>query len=103
MLLLAVIVVALDRRCHAFFVNPDLRAEDGKSVFAFFYQHRELKRLWRVKAGYVPLMPNVLGYLAVRLPPRTAPYFMTLLPVTFAVAAFSVFFAAVAASCSGRD
>ncbi|MES1172917.1 MAG: hypothetical protein ABUL62_01220 [Myxococcales bacterium] len=88
--LIGLTVLALDRRCHAFFVNPDLRAEDGKSVIAFFYSHWEVQRLWRVKAGYVPFMPNVLGYTAVRLPPPIAPYFMTLVPVIFTVAAFCI-------------
>jgi hypothetical protein len=92
-LLVGFVLLALSVRCHDYFVNPDLRAEDGKSVYAFFYQHREVQRLYRVKAGYVPFIPNLLGFIAVRLPPRTAPYFLTLVPLLFTVAAFCVFHA----------
>jgi len=80
----------LDYRCHGFFVNPDLRAEDGKMVYAFFFHSRYLRAVLRFKAGYMPLVPNLLGYVAARLPPPAAPYFLALVPASFAAAVFVV-------------
>lgn len=90
-LLLGVCALILDYRCHGYFVNPDLRAEDGKMVYAFFFHARYWKAILRFKAGYMPLVPNVLGYVAARLPPPAAPYFLALVPASFAAAVFTVF------------
>jgi hypothetical protein len=81
-------------RCYDTFIAPELRAEDGAKVFAYFYVHRQLGALLRFKAGYVPLLPNVLGYLAVRLPARVTPYFLTIAPAILTLATFSVLRAA---------
>jgi len=89
--LVGVVVAMLDYRCHAYFVNPDLRAEDGRMVFAHFYMHRGWKELFRFKSGYMPFVPNVLGYVAARLPPPAAPHFMTLAPAVLALAAYITF------------
>ncbi|HEX2672608.1 MAG TPA: hypothetical protein VHM25_17115, partial [Polyangiaceae bacterium] len=75
-LLIGLSALILDYRCHGYFVNPDLRAEDGKMVYAFFFHSRYLGAVLRFKAGYMPLVPNVLGYVAARLPPPAAPYFL---------------------------
>ena len=93
-LLLGLSALILDYRCHGYFVNPDLRAEDGKMVYAFFFQSRDLREVLRFKAGYMPLVPNALGYVAARLPPSAVPYFLALVPASFAAAVFVVFNAA---------
>jgi hypothetical protein len=93
-LVLGLSALILDYRCHGYFVNPDLRAEDGKMVYAFFFNYRSLQAVIRFKAGYMPLVPNALGYVAARLPPPAAPYFLALVPASFAAAAFAVFNAA---------
>ena len=93
-LLLGLSALILDYRCHGYFVNPDLRAEDGKMVYAFFFQSRDLREVLRFKAGYMPLVPNLLGYVAARLPPSAVPYFLALVPASFAAAVFAVFNAA---------
>jgi len=93
-LLLGLCALILDYRCHGYFVNPDLRAEDGKMVYTFFFQARYWKSVLRFKAGYMPFVPNLLGYVAARLPPPAAPYFLALVPATFAAAVFTVFNAA---------
>lgn|GEM_PF-3031279 len=92
--LIGLSALILDYRCHGYFVNPDLRAEDGKMVYAFFYTARRLGAVLRFKAGYMPLVPNILGYVAARLPPPAAPYFLALVPASFAAAVFVVFNAA---------
>ncbi len=102
-LLLGLTAAILDYRCHGYFVNPDLRAEDGKMVYSFFYEHRYWQALLRFKAGYTPLVPNALGYIAARLPPPAAPYFLAMLPATFAVAVFVVFNAAAFRRCVPSD
>jgi len=71
---------------------PSLQAEDGRSVFAHFYHHRELAQLLRFKAGYIPLVANLIGYLSVRVPIRMAPYVLTWLPLFMTLATYAVFF-----------
>jgi hypothetical protein len=79
---------------HELLLDPTLRVEDGARVFAHFYAKRELAELFRFKAGYVPLLPNWVGYLSVRLPVTLSPYFLTIVPTLLAIAAFTSFFAA---------
>lgn len=71
-------------RSYALIINPELRAEDGAKVFAYFYEHRDFEALFRLKAGYLPLLPNLLGWLSVRLPARATPYFLTVVPTLLA-------------------
>jgi hypothetical protein len=53
---------------------PPLLYDEGPKVFANFYEHRELAQLVRFKAGYIPLIANIIGYAAVRMPTRAIPY-----------------------------
>ena len=89
--LVCLIAAILVWRCSSHLLHPELRAEDGSKVFAFFYTHRALSSLLRFKAGYLPLVPNVLGFLAVRLPARATPYVLTIVPTLLALVTFSVF------------
>jgi len=53
---------------------PSLPFEDGAKVFAYFYEQRNTIEILRFKSGYIPLVGNLIGYLAVRLPTRAIPY-----------------------------
>lgn len=77
-------------RCSDYFLEPELRAEDGAKVFAYFYVHREFSTLFRFKAGYLPFLPNLIGYLSVRVPARATPYFLTIVPALLTLTTFSV-------------
>ena len=89
--LLCLLSALLVWRCYGYLIAPEVRAEDGARVFAYFYAHRKFAALFRLKAGYLPFLPNLIGYLAVRLPARAAPYFLTMVPTVLALATFSVF------------
>jgi len=88
--LLCAVTAILVWRCQDAFVAPELRAEDGTKVFAYFYVHREWSALFRIKAGYLPLLPNLFGYLAVRAPARAMPYFLTIAPALLTLTTFCV-------------
>jgi hypothetical protein len=53
---------------------PSLPFEDGAKVFAYFYEQRNTIEILRFKSGYIPLVGNLIGYIAVRLPTRAIPY-----------------------------
>ena len=89
--MLCLVAAQLVWRCYGLLLHPELRAEDGAKVFAYFYAHREPMAMFRLKAGYLPLLPNVLGFLAVRLPARATPYFLTIAPTLLTLATLSVF------------
>jgi hypothetical protein len=78
-------------RCGALFLEPTLAAEDGKRVLAYFYENRGLSEILRWKAGYVALLPNVIGFTAVRLPIEWAPRFLTIAPAFVTVLVFTLF------------
>ncbi len=89
--LVLVVSGVLVARCWPMFLHPTLPAEDGKRIFAYFYSNRELEYLVREKAGYIPLLPNLLGFAAVRLPATWSPYFLTLLPAGLSLLSFTWF------------
>ncbi len=91
--LLTLVVAVLVWRSHELLLRPTMRVEDGAKIFAFFHDHRGLEHVLRFKSGYMPLIPNLLGYLAVRLPPLASPYFMALAPTALSVLAYTSFFA----------
>jgi hypothetical protein len=68
---------------------PPLLFEDGRDVFGFFYEHRELSALWRAHAGYLVFVPNSFGWLALAAPVELAPVLLALFPLTLASAAFA--------------
>ncbi|MEY2498833.1 MAG: hypothetical protein QOD12_2389 [Verrucomicrobiota bacterium] len=71
---------------------PALLFDEGAKVFAYFYEHRDTVELVRFKSGYVPLIGNLIGYLAVRLPTRAIPYAFVSSAVLIATFAYSLFF-----------
>ncbi|GAB4137792.1 MAG: hypothetical protein Fur0037_03110 [Planctomycetota bacterium] len=70
-------------RSRSWFSLPSLEFEDGASIYAWFYQHRDPAEILRFKADYLPLPQNVLGWLSVRMDPRLAPYVLTFVPWLF--------------------
>ena len=71
---------------------PALLFDEGAKVFAYFYEHRDAVELVRFKSGYVPLIGNLIGYLAVRFPTRAIPYAFVGSAVLIATFAYSLFF-----------
>lgn len=79
-------------RSSSVLLLPDLRVEDGRDVFAHFYMNPHVSEVFRFKAGYLPLVPNVVGWLATRFPPPVAVYLLAWVPLGMAVGAYSLFF-----------
>ena len=92
MLLLTLLVGLNFIRSPYRLILPTLRVEDGTDVFAHFYQNRGFAEIFRFKAGYIPLVANIVGYCSVRLPTRLIPYGLTWLPLALSVAAYSIIF-----------
>ena len=55
-------------------LKPSLQWDEGSKVFSHFYEQRELAQILRFKSGYLPLIGNLIGYVAVRFPTRLIPY-----------------------------
>jgi hypothetical protein len=70
---------------------PPLQVEDG-DIFAFFYQHRNLAAILRYKGGYLPLIPNLIGYVSMYFPLTWVPYILSWTPLALTLAAQSLFF-----------
>lgn len=85
---MALVASVLGARSYEFLLAPTLRVEDGSKIFAYFYSHREWERIFRFKSGYMPLLPNLIGYFSVRVPVQSSPYVLTAVPVLEALAAF---------------
>jgi len=72
-LFLAVLGIVFLRAPEVFLV-PSLLWDEGSKVFAHFYERREPAQILRFKSGYLPLIGNLIGYVAVRFPTRMIPY-----------------------------
>lgn len=86
-----VVAVIVCWRSHQRLLAPTMQVEDGASIFAHFYVNRDWIELVRFKAGYIPFLPNLLGYLFVRLPATYNPYLFTIVPTIFTIFAYSLF------------
>lgn len=93
--LLVCLVIVLLARDPTVFLFPALRVEDGKDIFAYFYSHAEPREMLRFKAGYIPLLPNIIGYGLLLLPTRWIPYGFVAVPFLFSLLTYSLFFAPV--------
>lgn len=60
-------------RDPANYLLPPLSYEDGRDFFAFYYNHRDPGAILRFYAGYVSLVPNLVGHVAIWLPVRWVP------------------------------
>jgi|GEM_PF-4905906 len=67
-------------RDPASFLLPPLSYEDGRDFFAFFYNHRQPGAILRFYAGYVSLLPNLVGYAAMALPTSWTPRALAWIP-----------------------
>ena len=90
--LVVLVALVVGVRSYERVVYPTMQVEDGARIYAYFHDHRGFGHVFRFKSGYMPLLPNVLGYVSVRLPPPAAPYFMALAPTLFSVFAYTSFF-----------
>lgn len=72
-LILAVLGIVI-LRAPAVVLTPSLQWDEGSAVFSHFYEQRELAQILRFKSGYLPLIGNIIGYVAVRFPTRMIPY-----------------------------
>ncbi len=68
---------------------PPLLFEDGRDIFGFYYERRDLAALLRPHAGYLVLVPNFFGWLALAVPTTAAPHLIALFPLLLASAAFA--------------
>ncbi len=90
--LMAVIAGILFFRDPRVLLSPSMEVEDGTMIFQHFYHHREMSELLRFKAGYVPLIPNLLGYLSVRVPTTWAAHWLAAVPFLLSVFLYSLLF-----------
>lgn len=90
--IITVIFLILFSRAPSILFYPPLQAEDGVEIFAHFYQQRGLGEIFRSKAGYIPLIANLVGYLSVRLPTRSIPYGLAWLPLLLTLLTYGRFF-----------
>lgn len=86
-LLLTVAAVSFFRDPTSYLLPP-LAYEDGRDMFAFFYNHREPGAVLRFYNGYISLVPNLVGYGAMGLPTPWVPKALALVPLLFASLAF---------------
>jgi hypothetical protein len=72
-------------------LEPALPYEDGRDIFAFYYDERDPASVLRSFAGYVSLVPNLIGYLTLALDPLAAARCLRLLPWLLNALALSLF------------
>jgi len=74
-------------------LTPSLLWDEGSKVFAHFYEQREPTQILRFKSGYLPLIGNLIGYVAVRFPTRLIPYALVGSAVLITSMTYCLFFA----------
>ena len=72
---------------------PSLPWDEGSKVFPHFYEQREPAQILRFKSGYLPLIGNLIGYTAIRLPTRIIPYAFVGSAVLITSVTYCLFFA----------
>lgn len=90
LLVLAIAAISFLREPAAF-LSPVLAYEDGRDVFAFYYNHPEPSAVFRSYNGYVSLLPNLWGWLVLRGPVTWAPYGLSWGPLLLSSFAFAFF------------
>lgn len=90
LLVLALALLSFLRQPGAY-LSPILAFEDGRDVFAFYYNHPEPSGIFRFYNGYIALLPNLWGWLVMRGPVPWAPHLLALGPLLAASAAFAWF------------
>lgn len=69
-------------------IYPILAWEDGRDMLAFYYNNENPKSILRFYADYVSLIPNAIGWFAMRLPLPISPYVMTFASLLLATTGF---------------
>lgn len=90
LLMLAITAISFFREPAAF-LSPVLAYEDGRDVFAFYYNHPEASAVFRSYNGYVSVLPNLWGWLVLRGPITWAPYLLAWGPLLLSSFAFAFF------------
>lgn len=54
LILCAIIAIIIASRDITAIAYPQLRVEDGRDIFAYFYSRHNLAEVVRFKAGYIP-------------------------------------------------
>lgn len=67
---------------------PILGHEDGRDMFAFYFNNSSPCYILRYYAGYVSVLTNAIGWAAMRLPLPTSPYVFTLASLVIATLGF---------------
>lgn len=70
---------------------PVLGHEDGRELFAFYFNHPSPTEILRYYGGYVSLVPNAIGWAAMRLPLPLSPYVFSLASLLLATIGFYLF------------
>ncbi len=92
LMLITLLFMVIFVRSPEMFFLPPLQVEDGVDIFAHFYQHRGASQIFRSKAGYIPLIANLMAYVSVRLPTRLIPYGIAWGPLFITLLTYSLFF-----------
>jgi hypothetical protein len=88
-LLLAAVAAVSFLRDPGAFLRPILAFEDGRDILGFFYHRRGIETWLRTYAGYVVLVPNLLGWAALAAPIRAAPHLLAAGPLALSSLAFA--------------
>jgi len=71
---------------------PLLYNEDGRNIFAKFYNQNEFKNIFIFYASYIRVAPNLAGYLLNFLPVRIIPPLYCLVSLFTTALAYSIFY-----------
>ena len=71
---------------------PLLYNEDGRNIFAIFYNDHSLKNIFIYYAGYVRIFPNLAGYLIHFFPVTWIPGLYGLFSLVFTAFTYALFF-----------
>ncbi len=85
------LIVAVKNGLNGVFY-PLLYNEDGRNIFAIFYNQHEFKNIFISYAGYIRVVPNLIGYLLNFLPVRLIPPLYCLISLFITALAYSLFY-----------
>lgn len=71
---------------------PLLYNEDGRNIFAIFYNEHEFNNIFIFYASYIRIIPNLIGYLLNFLPVRTIAPLYCLISLSITALAYSLFY-----------
>jgi hypothetical protein len=88
------LILALRNELHEVFY-PLLYNEDGRQIFANFYNEHAFKNIFYFYAGYIRIFPNLVGYLLHFFPLPIIPALYALVSLTFTAFVYSLFYRAM--------